>query len=224
LPPVAARRYSDRVTRSSLPHCPGDPRTLVLASSSPRRRDLLRNLGLDFTVDAAATDETVEPGRDIRDVVIELAAAKARAVAPRHAGALVIAADTLVALDGRVFGKPADAAEARQTLETLSGHSHRVFTGLVLLDGKTLALDTRVVETEVSFRPLDPAEIDAYISTGEPFDKAGAYGMQGLAAAFVQRIDGDYFNVVGLPLVALNELLRLAGACLICRRLQSATD
>ena len=108
-------------------------------------------------------------------------------------------------------------------LRHLSGRSHRVLTGLVMLDGATLALETRVVNTEVRFRTLSDAEIDAYVRTKEPLDKAGSYGIQGLGAAFIERIEGDFWNVAGLPLAALNELLTATGCCLICRRLHASS-
>ena len=155
-------------------------------------------------------------------VVTELAISKAQEVAQRHRTSLIIAADTLVALGTKVFGKPRDASDARDMLLELSDGCHRVITGLVVLDAATMAFETRVVETEVHFRELTTSEIDAYLCTPEAFDKAGAYGIQGLGSVFVKRILGDYSNVVGLPLAALNDLLRGSGCCIICRRLQAS--
>ena len=202
-------------------HCPGDERELVLASASPRRRELLLGLGLRFEVDAATGDEALPAGIDAAAAVTALALAKAREVASRHPTALIVAADTIVALGGRLLGKPGDADDARTMLHALSDHDHRVLTGLIVLDAASAAYESRVVETRVRFRALADTEIDAYVRTGEPLDKAGAYGIQGLGAVFVAGIEGDYSNVVGLPLAALNDLLRNAGACLICRRLRA---
>jgi septum formation protein len=206
------------------PHCTGPSRDLVLASASPRRRDILRTLGLSFVVDPAEVDETPAPGAAIDEVVRRLSLEKARSVAGRHRDALVIAADTLVELDGRILGKPESPEDARSMLASMSGRTHRVATGLVLLDAATGEERSGLVETQVSFRPMPSEEIEAYVSTGEPLDKAGSYGIQGLGAAFVERIHGDYYNVAGLPVAALNELLREAGCCIICRALRSTSD
>lgn len=220
-PNAARRRLIGMPDTLPTKHCTGAPRKLVLASSSPRRRQLLHDLGLSFSVDSSDVDETVEPGASIASVVSTLALAKARDVAQRHPDALVIGADTLVALNTRILGKPRDADDARDMLRSLSDNCHRVYTGLVALDAATQIYESRLVETDVYFRELTDAEIDAYLRTDEPFDKAGSYGAQGLGSTFVRRIDGDYFNVVGLPLAELNDLLRGFGACVICRRLQS---
>ena len=172
-------------------------------------------------VDPSDAPEIVTPGIDVTDVVTELALAKAQDVALRHPHALIIGADTLVARGPRIFGKPRDAGEAREMLQGLSDRSHRAVTGLVVLDAAAGTHETRVVETEVTFRELGDLEIESYLRTGEPYDKAGAYGIQGLGAVFIERIVGDHSNVFGLPLPALNELLKEAGACLICRRIQA---
>ena len=207
-----------------MPHCPGDQRPLVLASSSPRRQELLSRLGIEFTVDPSAAPEVVAPELPIDVVVSRLAFAKTRDVASQHRGALILAADTLVALDGAVFGKPVDAADARRMLGAISGRSHRVVSGIVALDASSMRHESRIVQTGVHFRALAEAEIEAYVQTGEPLDKAGAYGLQGLGAVFVERVDGDPYNVIGLPLVALNELLQGFGACILCRRPREARD
>ena len=212
------------MTEQPVPHCPGDRRPLVLASSSPRRRDLLTRLGIEFTVDPSDAPEVFAPELPIEAVVSQLALAKARAVAHRHCGSLIIAADTLVALDGEVFGKPLDRADATRMLRAMSGRSHSVVSGLVALDADSMRHDWRAVETHVHFRALAEAEIEAYVSTGEPLDKAGAYGLQDLGAVFVERVEGDPYNVIGLPLVALNELLQDFGACILCRRARVALD
>lgn len=178
---------------------------LVLASASPRRRDLLSRLGLTFDVRPTDADETWPEGLPPGPAAEEVALRKARAVeAP---GALVLAADTVVVLDGDVLGKPADPAEAAATLRRLSGRTHEVATGLALrLDGReTTAHET----TRVRFADLSDAEIEAYVASGSPLDKAGSYGIQDdLGALLVAGIEGDYFNVVGLPLRRLYESLR----------------
>lgn len=182
---------------------------LVLASRSPRRRELLARLGLAFTVAASDADETWPDGLAVSPAAEAVALRKARAVAgtPAAAGALVLAADTVVVLDGEVLGKPADAAAAAATLARLSGRTHRVVTGLALAFGgqETTAHE----ETAVTFADLSPAEIAAYVATGSPLDKAGSYGIQDeVGALLVARIDGDYSNVVGLPLRRLYDTLR----------------
>ena len=177
---------------------------LVLASASPRRRDLLARLGLAFEVRPTDADETW-PDLPTGPAAEAVALRKARAAgAP---GALVLAADTVVVLDGDVLGKPTDAAEARATLARLAGRTHAVTTGLALChDGREA---TAHATTHVTFAPLTDAEIDAYVRTGSPLDKAGSYGIQDDAGALlVARIDGDYSNVVGLPLRTLYETLR----------------
>ena len=191
---------------------------LVLASASPRRRELLAGLGLTPLVRPVDVDETPLPGEPARDCVLRLARAKAAAVV--GPGELVLAADTLVVLDGEILGKPAGDEEARAMLGRLAGRDHLVMTGVAVRDGdggrEAAALET----TRVSIAPLDGRRIGAYVATGEPMDKAGAYAIQGLGAVFVDRIDGNYTNVVGLPLpLTLRlfaelgfDLLGLAGA------------
>jgi septum formation protein len=177
-------------------------RRLILASASPRRRELLSQIGVVFDVDAAHVDE----GDDPRVNAVE----KARAAAARHRGedAVVLGADTEVVLDGSVLGKPGGEAHAREMLRRLSGRSHAVVTAYALVDCTTGRELVRSVETDVTFRHLTDDDIDAYVATGEPLDKAGAYGIQGRGAVLVDRIDGDYFTVVGLPLADLAAALR----------------
>ena len=176
---------------------------VVLGSASPRRRDLLAQLGLEFEVVAPEIDETPLTGEPPVRYVQRLAVAKSAAVdAPDDA--LVITADTTVDLDGCILGKPADAAEATAMLRRLSARTHRVHTGVaVRLGGRTLS---EVVTSLVTFTPLTPASIEWYVGTGEPFDKAGAYAVQGAGGVFVQRIRGSVSNVVGLPLHTLARL------------------
>ncbi len=186
---------------------------LILASASPRRRELLERFGREFIIDPAVAPENPPVGATPSETVAALAAAKAREVAARRPGDVVIGADTIVSLDGVILGKPADAEEASRMLHALSGRAHRVYTGVaVARDGELL---TGVEMTRVCFRPLTDAEIDAYIATGEPLDKAGAYGYQGLAGLFVERIEGDYFSVVGLPLCRLGRMLQSLGVTLL---------
>jgi septum formation protein len=186
---------------------------LVLASASPRRRELLARLELDFEVRPTGTDETPHPGEAPEAHVLRLAAAKANAAA--LPGEMVLGADTIVVVDGEILGKPGDDEEARAMLRRLSGRDHEVWTGVALAvraEGAEPELHSRSCRTLVRFRALTDADIDAYVATGEPADKAGAYGIQGGAAAFVESIEGDYDNVVGLPLATVRDLLRLAPA------------
>jgi septum formation protein len=198
---------------------PSHPRKLVLASSSPRRQELLRNLGLRFEVDPANIDETVPPDATAEDIVRELALSKARVVAARHNDALVIGADSVVELDGSALGKPADAVEAGDMLSALSGRTHRVVSGVAVVDASNGREEVEFDATFVTFRELSAPEIDAYVATGEPQDKAGGYGEQGLGATFVVRLEGDFFTVVGLPIQKLDELLRRFGPGLVERHL-----
>ena len=178
---------------------------LVLASASPRRAELLRAAGFAFTVRIADVDESVRDGEAPEAYVLRLAVEKARAVA-RGAGEVVLAADTTVVVDQEILGKPADAADAARMLRRLAGRSHRVLTGVCVLAGDRV--DARVSATEVEFLPLDEAEIGWYIATGEPMDKAGAYGIQGRCSRFVARVEGSYANVVGLPVALVYEMLK----------------
>jgi len=183
---------------------------IVLASASPRRTQLLALLGIAHRVDAAHdVDETPRPGEDPEALARRLAEEKADGVAHRHPGVPVLAADTVVVLDGEVLNKPADAAEAESMLALLAGREHVVVTAVALAhDGR---VDVRIDRTRVRFRPLSPEMIRAYVATGEPLDKAGAYGLQGYGAVLVERIEGDCFGVIGLPLRLVVDLLEAAG-------------
>lgn len=174
---------------------------VVLASASPRRADLLRAAGIPFEVIVADVDEALLSGEAPEAYVTRLARDKAAAVATRARGRRVLAADTAVVIDEHILGKPADAADARRMLGLLSGRTHQVMTG-VCLDS-----EVRLATTAVEFAPLSPDEIDQYVASGEPMDKAGAYAIQGLASRFVTRIDGSYSNVVGLPVALVYQLL-----------------
>jgi septum formation protein len=176
------------------------PVALVLASASPQRRAILEQLGFEFTVQPAAVDELT--GGDPRHVVIENARRKARAVE----GDAVLGCDTEVILDGHVFGKPTDDAEARTFLERLSGRTHEVYGGIVLR--RSGDEQTGVAVTKVRFRRLETADVDAYLATGEWRERAGGYAIQGKGAALVESVDGDFWNVVGLPVAELVRMLK----------------
>lgn len=186
-------------------------RPLVLASGSPRRRALLAQLGIALEVAPSDVDESELPGEGARDYVARLARVKAQR-APMAEGVAVLAADTAVVLDGRIFGKPRDPAHARQMLLELSGREHSVVTGVQALG--PLGSASAVVETRVWFSPIPPAQADWYVATGEPMDKAGAYGIQDRGGVFVQAIEGSYSNVVGLPLGEALSLLERVGFAL----------
>jgi nucleoside triphosphate pyrophosphatase len=186
-------------------------RTIILASASPRRKEILEKTGLQFTVDESRYEEETDAGLEPHELARYLSREKARDVARRHRNALIIAADTLVVSGGRLFGKPRSEEEAREILKALSGKSHSVITGFTIIDTKAKKEFSNTVESKVFFKELNGDEIEAYIRSGEPFDKAGAYGIQGLGAVIVEKIDGDFFNVMGLPLNALSESLKKFG-------------
>ena len=178
---------------------------LVLASASPRRKELLSLFHIPFIIRVADIDETMDPSKAPFDEVARVSRRKALAI-PREKCDTVIAADTIVVVDGRVLGKPQSPDHARQMLKSLSGRDHQVMTGIAVRRGSQCAVCTEV--TDVTFRPLTDAEIDAYIATGEPMDKAGAYGIQGGAALFCEKRNGDYYNVMGLPVCRLGLMLK----------------
>ncbi|MEM7292637.1 MAG: Maf family protein [Pseudomonadota bacterium] len=181
--------------------------TIVLASGSPRRRELLLQLGIEPSVMPPEVDETVREGERALAYTQRLAEKKARATANKVSpDRIVIAADTVVVLDEEILGKPADAAHARTVLQSLSGQQHRVITSFVVMRGDTLA--AKSCQTDVWVLPLDEGLVDNYVACGEGLDKAGAYAIQGRGAAFVERIEGSYSNVVGLPLCELAVTLR----------------
>ena len=180
---------------------------VVLASQSPRRRQLLSLIGIEHDVRPADIDERYFAGEQPRAHALRLARGKAEAIAAP--GAVTIGSDTIVVVDGEVLGKPAGAAEATTMLRRLSGRAHTVITAVAIHWGNRLVADAE--EVSVTFRPLSDAEIAAYIATGEPMDKAGSYGIQGYGATIVERVDGDYFAVMGLPLNRLTRLLESLG-------------
>ena len=178
---------------------------LILASASPRRKELLGLFGLPFTVQAADIDETMDPAGNPYDEVGRVSRAKALAI-PAEAEDVVIAADTIVVCAGRVLGKPHSEAEAAEMLRLLSGRDHQVMTGMTVRAGGKVRTVTEV--TDLHFRPLSDREIRRYVASGEPMDKAGSYGIQGGAALFCTHMVGDYYNVMGLPVCRLGEILR----------------
>ena len=182
---------------------------IVLASQSPRRRELLSLIGIAHDVRPADLDESLLPGESPTEHAERLARSKAEAVAAREPAAVVIGSDTIVVLDGEILGKPSTAGEAAMTLRRLSGRTHTVHTAVaVTRNGRTVS---GVESVEVTFRPLTDAQIETYIATGEPMDKAGAYGIQGYGAVIVERVHGDYFAVMGLALGRLVGLLAQVG-------------
>jgi len=190
---------------------------LILASASPRRLDLLRSIGLSPEVRPVDLDEAPLPSESPEAMVLRLARAKAALAAAAGAsrGALILAADTTVAVDGAILGKPASAADAARMLRLLSGRAHSVFTGIALrAAGEHGPAAEEVDESRVHFAPLTDADIATYVATGEPLDKAGAYGIQAGGGRFVERVEGSYTNVVGLPLARFERLLGRMGLAL----------
>ena len=179
---------------------------LVLASGSPRRKELLATAGFEFEVRPVDIDETPLPGESPADYVERLAEAKARAA--WREGEITLGADTTVAVDGEILGKPVDAADAQSMLAKLAGRTHEVLTGFCLFNGTVARPGVDL--THVSFLPMSEAEIVEYVASGEPMDKAGGYGIQGLASKFIYRVKGCYFNVVGLPVSRIYGFLRSA--------------
>ena len=180
---------------------------LILASMSPRRREILALAGFEFTVHPADIDESVPDGTPAESAVMMTAQKKAEAVLPYASEEdVILAADTVVCLDGVIIGKPATTDEAVKTLRTLSDRTHTVYTGYCLLKGAKRI--SGVEATNVTFRELDDNEIADYVASGEPMDKAGAYGLQGRGCTFAKRIDGEYFNVIGLPICTIHNCLK----------------
>jgi len=191
---------------------------LILASASPRRAELLTAAGIPFEVRPAHIDESLRPGEDARTYASRLAVEKARAIADHADARPVLAADTVVVIDSQVLGKPVDADDAKRMLRLLSGRTHEVLTAVALMSARANqrepAIDTQIASTAVEFGPLATAEIDWYVATGEPSDKAGAYAIQGFASRFVTRIEGSYSNVVGLPMALVYAMCTRAGILL----------
>lgn len=185
---------------------------LILASTSPRRAEILHDAGFSFVVVASAVDETPLPGESPTALVQRLADAKAELAAARAVGpAIILAADTVVTLEGHIFGKPRSSDDARHMLEALSGRTHAVVTGVTLIRLPDAERRSFVESTLVHFAQLSSEEVTRYLATGEPHDKAGAYAIQGRAGRYIPRIEGDYFNVVGLPLARVTQALAELG-------------
>ena len=185
---------------------------LILASTSPRRAEILHDAGFSFVVVSSAVDETPIPGESPNDLVQRLADAKAELAAARAVGpAIVLAADTVVTLDGRIFGKPRSSDDARHMLENLSGRTHAVVTGVTLIRLPDAERRSFVESTLVHFAQISAEEISRYLATEEPHDKAGSYAIQGRAGRYIPRIEGDYFNIVGLPLSRVTQALTELG-------------
>jgi septum formation protein len=184
---------------------------IILASNSPRRRELLEQAGIGYVPEPADVDESVTPGESPEGYAVRLALAKASKTAGDHSEGVVLGADTIVVLDGDILGKPADAGDAARMLARLSGRTHRVLTGVALVDARTGRSVTACEETSVRMREISPEEISGYVATGEPMDKAGAYGIQGRASVFVEGVTGCFFNVVGLPVARVWRMLREFG-------------
>lgn len=182
---------------------------LILASSSPRRYELLQTLNIPFTTYSPNVDETISEKLNPEEIVLTLSKRKAQAVLSVYPNDLILSADTIVTLDEKILGKPTTEEEAKNMLLQLSGNIHSVYTGVTLLDSKEET--SFIVKTDVEFWPLTIDEINWYIATGEPFDKAGGYGIQGKGGLFVKSIKGDYFSVVGLPISYISRILREKG-------------
>ncbi len=193
---------------------------VILASASPRRHELLTMIGIAHEVMPADVDETHRPGECPEDYVERLAREKGAVLALRHPDAVVIAADTTVVIDGEVLGKPEDARDAARMLRRLSGRTHTVLTAVAV--ARAGCIESVVEDVGVTFRALGAEEIESYVATGEPMDKAGSYGIQGYGATLVERVDGDYFSVMGLALNRLIQLLRRAGLHYDFRSLREA--
>jgi len=185
-----------------------DKSQLILASASPRRRELLQQAGVTFTVIPSNAAEDVLPSEAPAAYALRVAEAKAREVATTHPGSVVLGADTIVVINQTILGKPRDHNDGHRMLRLLSGQVHAVMTAFVVIRSDGQAATRQVVTTTVTFKSLSDEQIQAYLATGEPFDKAGAYAVQGLGAALVEKVDGSYTNVVGLPLDEVLEALR----------------
>ena len=181
-------------------------KSLILASKSPRRKELLEKCGIPFTVEAAEIDETLNEDLPLTEAIQDLSRRKAEAILKIHPDSVILGSDTIVVIDGKILGKPKDHDEAKQMLRELSGRSHQVITGFCLLS--SLHCHTEVSVSEVYFTEMTEEEIDAYVATGEADDKAGAYGIQGLAGKFITKIEGDYYTIVGLPLSQVYQELK----------------
>ncbi len=184
---------------------------IILASASPRRSEILEKTGLRFRVDESGCEEKITPGLSPQALARSLSRQKAEAIAAKYKNALVIGADTFIVLKGEILGKPHTAKEAIRMLRTLSGKAHTVITGFTIINTESGKTISRSVKTRVYFKRLGPKDIEDYVKSGEPLDKAGGYAIQGLGAALIEKIEGDFFNVVGLPFSALIKGLKEFG-------------
>jgi septum formation protein len=200
-----------RVTRTEPVASQNLAPSLILASASPRRRELLRQLGVSFRVIPSEVTETVREGESPATYALRVAEEKAVDVAQRHLGSWVLGADTIVAIDSQILGKPRDEADGYRMLTLLSGRIHQVMTAFALVDQNGEVFVRQVVTSAVAFKSLTDEQIRTYLATGESCDKAGAYAVQGVGAALVERVEGSYTNVVGLPVDEVRETLRVAG-------------
>ena len=184
---------------------------IILASASPRRKELLAKIGLKFSIEKSNIEEGLDLKLTPKKLAERLSYRKAYKISKKHSNAVIIAADTVVVLNGKIIGKPKNPKEAVSILKKLSGKIHSVITAFTIFDTKTSKSITKSVETKVFMKKLTEKEINYYVNTGEPLDKAGAYGIQGFGGIFIEKIDGDYYNVVGLPLTALIRELKNFG-------------
>lgn len=184
---------------------------IILASASPRRKMLLKQIGLNFKVVASDFEEMINTKISSHELARKLSLGKAKVVAIKLSNSIIIAADTFVTFKGKILGKPKNKQDAKRILKLLSGKMHLIITGFTIIDTTTGQTATNSVETKVYFKKLTNKEIDTYVETGEPLDKAGAYGIQEKGSLFVKKIEGDYFNVVGLPIYAVVETLKKFG-------------
>ncbi|RJQ25384.1 septum formation inhibitor Maf [Candidatus Parcubacteria bacterium] len=186
-------------------------RRIILASKSPRRESLLKQIGLKFEIDPSKCKEQINPKLKPHELVKSLSLQKAKEVAKRHKNAIIIASDTLNFLGNKILGKPKNAKDAKTILKKESGKAHTVITGFTIIDTSNQKTYTGSTKTKVYFKRLSEKEIDSYIATEEPLDKAGGYGIQSLGSIFIKKIEGDYYNVVGLPIFDLTQALRKFG-------------
>ncbi|OGK14041.1 septum formation protein Maf [Candidatus Roizmanbacteria bacterium RIFCSPLOWO2_02_FULL_37_19] len=184
---------------------------IILASQSPRRKKLLKQIGLPFSVDPSTYDEIIDKKMTPEELAVYLSRKKAEDVARRYKNALIVGADTFVVFHNEIIGKPQDKTHAFEILKKFSGKTHMIISGITVINTKTGKMISETEQTRVTFRVLSDAEIKAYVQTGEPLDKAGAYGIQERGAKFVKKIEGDYFNVVGLPISKLIYILQQFG-------------
>ncbi len=184
---------------------------IILASKSPRRKDLLEQIGISFEIDPSDYQEEKDLNLKPHEFAKYLSLQKAKNVAIRHKDSIIIAADTFVVFEGKILGKPSSEETARKMLTKMSGKPHSVITGFTIIDTKTNKIVSKSIETKIYFKNLSPEEINSYIASGEPMDKAGSYAIQGLGGILIEKIEGDHYNVVGLPLTALVEELKNFG-------------